>query len=140
MDPTEARARFAASRVAHLATADRDGRPHLVVMCFAVENHVVYSAVDAKPKATTSLKRLENIAANPAVAVLVDHYDDVNWDRLWWARGDGSARVLEAGAPEATHAGELLRARYPQYRDAPPEGPVIAIDVARWSGWTASGR
>ncbi len=138
MEPTEARARFAAARVAHLATADAAGRPHLVVMCFAVEHHTVYSAVDAKPKSTARLKRLDNIAANPAVAVLVDHYDDHHWERLWWVRGDGGARLLGPDEAEAEHARELLVARYAQYRDAPPEATVIAVDVARWSGWAAT--
>ena len=101
MDPPEARARFAAARVARLATAGPDGRPHLVPMVFAVEADTVYSAVDAKPKATSRLRRLANIAANPAVALLVDHYDD-DWSRLWWVRADGSARLLD---PEDDRAG-----------------------------------
>lgn len=138
MDASEARSRFAAARVARLATADAGGRPHLVPICFAVEHDTVFSAVDAKPKVTTRLRRLANIAENPAVAVLADHYDDDDWDRLWWARGDGNARVLDDGGREATLARELLGARYVQYRRTPPDGQVIAVDVARWSGWAAS--
>jgi PPOX class probable F420-dependent enzyme len=139
VDPAEARNRFAAARSAHLATADAAGRPHVVTICFAVEHDTVFSAVDAKPKSTTRLRRLDNIAANPAVAVLVDHYDDVHWERLWWARADGSARVLDPSGREDEFARELLGARYPQYRETPPDGPVIAVDVERWSGWAASG-
>lgn len=139
MDPPEARARFAAARVARLATAGPDGRPHLVPMVFAVEADTVYSAVDAKPKATSRLRRLANIAANPAVALLVDHYDD-DWSRLWWVRADGSARLLDPQDDEAAHARELLASRYPQYRDTPPPGTVIAIEVSRWSGWAAADR
>jgi PPOX class probable F420-dependent enzyme len=98
----------------------------------------VYSAVDAKPKRSTSLRRLANIVANPRVAVLVDHYED-DWHALWWVRADGTGRVLDADEPEGRDAIALLVARYPQYREQPPRGPVVAIDVARWSSWSAAG-
>jgi PPOX class probable F420-dependent enzyme len=130
----DARARFAAARVARLATAGADGRPHLVPVCFAVDGDTIYSAVDEiKPKVTLRLRRLRNVAENPAVSLLVDHYAD-DWSALWWVRADGRARVLEA-APDAI---ALLAARYPQYAEAPPRGPVLAVDVERWSGWSAS--
>jgi PPOX class probable F420-dependent enzyme len=133
-----ARARFAAARVARLATADAGGRPHLVPVCFALAGDTVYVAVDAKPKRTQKLKRLANLAENPAAALLADHYDDVDWTRLWWARADGTARILEGEDPERIRALALLAERYRQYAETPPPGPVIAIDVVRWSGWTAS--
>jgi PPOX class probable F420-dependent enzyme len=131
----QSRERFAAARVARLATVSPDGTPHLVPIVFAVVVDVVYSAVDAKPKTTTALRRLANIAVNPAVAVLVDHYFD-DWDELWWVRADGSARVLDEHARAGAIA--VLAARYPVYATEPPPGPVIAIEVARWSGWSAS--
>jgi PPOX class probable F420-dependent enzyme len=138
VEPADARARFAAQPVARLATVDASGRPHLVPIVFALDGDTVYSAVDdVKPKATTRLKRLRNIAANPAVALLADRYED-DWSALWWVRADGTAQVLDAGAPEAARARELLAARYPAYRAAPPPGAVIAIAVERWSGWTAA--
>jgi PPOX class probable F420-dependent enzyme len=134
----EARERFAAARVARLATAGADGRPHLVPVVFAVAEDIVYSAVDdAKPKGTLRLRRLRNIAANPAVALLADHYDD-DWSALWWVRVDGDARLLEPAVAEASRALDLLAARYPQYRERRPPGVVIAVDVTRWSGWAAS--
>jgi PPOX class probable F420-dependent enzyme len=133
----EARRRFAAARVARLATADRTGSPHLVPIVFAVEGDTVWSAVDHKPKRTTALRRLDNVRANPRVAVLADEYDD-DWTALWWARAEGAAQVLEPGAEPARHGVDLLVARYPQYRDARPEGPVLAIAVERWSGWSAA--
>jgi PPOX class probable F420-dependent enzyme len=133
VSPEEARRRFEGARVARLATADRSGRPHLVPIVFAVEGDRVYSAVDAKPKRTRALRRLANVRENPAVAILVDHYND-DWDALWWVRADGRGRVLDAGCDEARHAVELLRARYPQQRAA---GAVLAVDVERWSGWSA---
>jgi PPOX class probable F420-dependent enzyme len=135
MTAAEARERFGAARVARLATADAAGRPHLVPIVFALEGETIYSAVDAKPKRTTALRRLANVRENPAVAVLVDHYED-DWTRLWWARAEGSGRVLDANDPEASRAIELLAARYPQQRVT---GEVLAVDVERWSGWSASG-
>ncbi|HZC72649.1 MAG TPA: TIGR03668 family PPOX class F420-dependent oxidoreductase [Jatrophihabitans sp.] len=134
LDTGNARAKFAAARVARLATASADARPHLVPIVFALADDLLYTAVDAKPKTTTSLRRLANIAANPAVAVLVDHYDD-DWTQLWWARADGTARVVEGD--EAAVAVQLLTARYPVYKAQPPPGPVLAIDVTHWSGWSA---
>ena len=136
MTPEEARRRFAEAPVARLATADAAGRPHIVPMVFAVVGETVYSAVDAKPKRTTALRRLANVAANPWVAVLVDHYED-DWGALWWVRAEGIGRVIEAGAPEGREALERLVRRYAPYRERRPAGPVLAIDVHRSSGWSA---
>ncbi|MFI2343142.1 TIGR03668 family PPOX class F420-dependent oxidoreductase [Nocardia gamkensis] len=130
----EARKLFATSPVARLATISAQARPHLVPIVFVVSGEVIYTSVDAKPKTTTALRRLANIAANPAVTVLVDRYGD-DWTQLWWARADGDARLAEGAEAEA--AIRRLTARYPQYERQPPPGPVIAIDVARWSGWSA---
>lgn len=135
MTSAEARARFATERVARLATADAQGRPHLVPVVFAVDGDCVYSAVDAKPKRTAALRRLANVRENAAVSLLVDHYDDSDWDRLWWVRAEGRGRVVEPSAAEARRAVELLRARYPQQQAV---GAVLAVDVERWSGWSAT--
>ena len=139
MDAAAARSRFAAARAARLATVGADGRPHLVPIVFAVDGDTLYTAVDdVKPKATQRLRRLRNIAANPAVALLADHYDD-DWSALWWVRADGTARVLDPADAEAGRARALLAERYEQYRAAPPPGPVIAVAVERWTGWAAAG-
>jgi PPOX class probable F420-dependent enzyme len=135
VDPALARERFAGARVARLATADSAGRPHLVPIVFAVAGDVVYSAVDAKPKRSAALRRLANVKANPAVSLLVDHYDE-DWTTLWWVRADGRGRVLDPTDAEARRAVELLAGRYPQHRLQPPQGPVLAVDVERWSGWS----
>lgn len=134
MTAAEARERFAAAPVARLATADATGHPHLVPVVFAVQGNAIYSVVDAKPKRTPALKRLANVRANPAVSLLADHYDE-DWTKLWWARADGRGRVLDPAEPEAGQAIEQLRRRYPQQQAA---GPVLAVDVERWSGWSAS--
>jgi PPOX class probable F420-dependent enzyme len=101
----------------------------------AASGDAILIAVDDKPKRTTDLKRLRNIAANPAVCLLADRYDD-DWSRLWWARADGAARI--AAEPEALPAGLLaeLRGRYPHYADSAPGGPFIVVAVERWSGWS----
>ena len=136
MDTQEIRRRLARAVVAHMATVGVDGRPHIVPITFAPEGDVLFFAVDHKPKKTTDLQRLRNIEANPAVSVLVDHYDD-DWTRLWWVRADGSARILHEGA-EFERGISLLAERYAQYQSARPDGPVVAITIERMTGWSAS--
>lgn len=131
----EARNRLAVARVARLATVGTDGRPHLVPVTFALDGGYAYIAIDHKPKTTTNLRRLRNIRENPRVALLADHYED-DWSALWWVRADGRARVLETGEDQQNPL-NLLVAKYAQYREFRPEGPVIAIEVHRWTGWAA---
>ncbi|MGW5723079.1 TIGR03668 family PPOX class F420-dependent oxidoreductase [Amycolatopsis sp. NPDC003865] len=133
MTPGEARDRFAAARVARLATVSGDGVPHLVPVTFAVRGDQVVFAVDHKPKSTTSLRRLRNIEENPAVCFLADGYDE-DWSRLWWARADGTARVLSPGAEPVS----WLVEKYAQYRERPPEHAVVVTRVRKWSGWAGS--
>jgi PPOX class probable F420-dependent enzyme len=130
------RALVAEARVAHLATTEAGGRPHLVPFCFALEGDTLYSAVDEKPKRSRRLKRLENIRSHPEVTVLVDHYEE-DWSRLWWVRLRGEARVVEEGS-EREHALSLLEAKYDQYRAEPPTGPVIVLGVREWRCWAAA--
>jgi PPOX class probable F420-dependent enzyme len=118
--------------VARLATVGREGRPHVVPICFAIEGDMLYTAIDDKPKRTRRLRRLENIEAEPRVEVLIDHYED-DWSRLWWVRLRGTARIVDD--PRAL---QLLAAKYPQYRERPPAGPVIAVSIEERSEWTSS--
>ena len=143
MTEDEARRRFAGARVARLATVDSAGRPHLVPVVFAGrDDGAIVLAVDRKPKSSPRLKRLHNIAVNPAVCLLADAYDE-DWDRLWWVRADGGARTVPSDAPADgdrqvyARAIGLLVQKYSQYRDAPPDGPVIEVAVHRWIGWRA---
>lgn len=137
MTPGEARIRFAAARVARLATVRADGRPRLVPLVFAVEGDTIWSAVDHKPKSTAELGRLADVRADPRVALLADAYAE-DWSQLWWARAEGLGRVLDAADDEARHAVGLLVARYEQYVERVPDGPVLAVQVIRWSGWAAA--
>ena len=126
-------------RVAHLATADAAGVPHVVPVCFALAGGSVYIAIDRKPKSGKPLKRLRNIAENSAVTLSADHYDDADWSRLRWVMLRGRAEVLEGGAEHAA-AHRLLRAKHRQYRamDLAPL-PVIAIRIERVTSWSGAG-
>jgi len=128
-----AAARFAAGRIGHLATVSASGQPHVVPCCFVLSGETVYTAVDGKPKVTTALRRLRNIAEHAAVSMVVDHYDE-DWSALWWVRVDGRAAVLGRGAASEGALGLLAR-KYHQYRRVPLLGPVIAIEVQRWRWW-----
>jgi PPOX class probable F420-dependent enzyme len=122
------------ARVARLATVSADGRPHLVPVCFTLVGEVAYSAIDHKPKRTLRLRRLANIEATGQVSLLVDEYYE-DWSALWWVRLDGRGRVV-SDAAEATDAIAALVAKYEQYAANPPAGPVLAVDIIRWSGWS----
>jgi PPOX class probable F420-dependent enzyme len=123
------------ARVAAIATIDTDGRPNLVPIVFVLDGNTVYSSVDAKPKDSPRLRRLDNIRTSPeGVAVLVDHYEE-DWPALWWVRLRGRGRVLESGR-ERDRAQQLLRDKYTQYDDMPPQGEVLAVDVTEWRGWS----
>ncbi len=131
-----ARERFAAGRVARLATMSPGSRPHLVPVVFAVVGDTVWTAVDAKPKSTRSLRRLANIEANPRVSLLVDHYEE-DWSALWWVRVDGRARLVPVGSAEGAARVASLVAKYPHYQVEPPPGPVVVIAVDGWNSWSA---
>lgn len=133
--PAEARRRFTGARVARLATVSAEGKPHVVPVTFAVDGDELYIAIDSKPKRSMDLKRLRNIEDNPNVTLLADEYND-DWSQLWWARADGSARILSAGSEETNEPIRLLQQRYPQYVDDRPRGPVIQVTITNWSGWT----
>jgi PPOX class probable F420-dependent enzyme len=127
------RQRLAAADRAVLASTGADLRPHLVPVTFALDGDELVIAIDQKPKSTTDLRRLRNIAWNPRVAILCDRYD-ADWTQLWWVRADGAARIDQQN-PAAV---ESLAAKYPQYRLDPPRGPVITVTIDNWAGWSYS--
>ena len=148
VSPQLARRRFTNARVARLATVSPAGEPHLVPVTFALleptgrdsvgsnlVDELIVFAVDHKPKSTKALRRLDNIAANPRVAFLVDHYDD-DWDRLWWVRADAIAAVIDG--EDRLRAIAALRIKYPQYDLVAPHGVVVGAVVHRWSGWRST--
>ena len=123
-------------RIAHLATADRRGAPHVVPVCFAVSEATLYITIDEKPKqgSATALKRLRNIAENPAVALVVDRYDE-DWSLLGWVMLRGQAEIITEGTEHAA-AQALLRSRYRQLEAMRIALlPVIAVRIDRASSW-----
>ena len=129
-------ARFLAyCRVGHLATADARGTPHLVPVCFVVNERALYITIDKKPKSNPgALKRLRNITENPVAAFVADRWDE-DWTRLGWVMLRGPAEILTAGA-EHDQAQEWLRSRYPQYRGMDlAELPVIAVRIESAASW-----
>jgi PPOX class probable F420-dependent enzyme len=124
---------FSTARIARLATITPDGSPHIVPITFAADSERIYTMVDHKPKSSTLLKRLANIAANPRVSLLADHYED-DWRALWWVRIDGAASVTTSGESYKT-AQRLLTSRYPQYVDQVPSGPAIVVSIDHVSFW-----
>ncbi len=124
------------SRVATLATLAAEGSPHLVPVVFAMEGPDLVTAIDGKPKRGTKLARLENVARDPRVTILVHHYEE-DWSRLWWVRIDGSASLEETG-DAFDRALTALSQRYPQYGSVGLGGPVIRIRIEATTTWEAS--
>ena len=72
-----------AQRVARLATADADGHPHIVPVCYAYDGTHFYIPLDEKPKKVdeSKLRRVRNIVARHEASLLIDQYDD-DWSHL----------------------------------------------------------
>lgn len=117
-----------------MATVNAEGQPHLVPVTFALWSEVIVIAIDHKPKVTTNLKRLRNIRETGRGSLLADEYDDQDWSRLWWVRVDGAARIV-GDKQERADPIERLCAKYVQYREHPPTGPVIWVDIDALTGW-----
>ena len=124
-------------RVARLATADGNGRPSVIPICYAFDGEKVYSPIDEKPKrvAAGMLKRVRNIEANPRVSLVIDDYSD-DWSELVYVQISGVADMIDPGQIEHSQAVELLREKYPQYRAmAIDDRPILKITPSRIKRW-----
>ena len=124
------------SRVARFATADEQGRPHVVPVCFVYHDGCVYSLLDAKPKRVPphQLRRVRNLLARPEVQLLIDRYEE-DWSRLAYVQLRGVASLLDSGREHA-EALALLRTKYFQYADAALDAqPIIKIAVRAAMVW-----
>ena len=139
---TESQARYLAdARVARLATADADGRPHVIPVCFAYDGRAIYIVLDQKPKTVelSRLRRVRNILANPQASLVVDHWDE-DWQALRYILASCWAELLAGEEDEAAEAVALLRVKYRQYREMELEGnPVIKLTPQRFTAWSFSG-
>lgn len=127
-------------RVGRLATADCEGQPHVIPVCYACDSRSIYIALDAKPKrvAPQQLRRVRNLLENPRIALVVDRYSD-DWSALAYVLIRGNAELLRGG-DEQFHAVALLRDRYVQYQTMPiQDQPVIAIRPSAITSWGAIG-
>lgn len=121
-------------RVAHLATADGRGQPHVIPVCFVLVAGRFYTAIDEKPKRSTRLRRLRNIEENGQAALVFDEYDE-EWSRLGYVLVRGPASLVEGGL-EQERAVAALRQKYRQYRSMALEGrPLIRIAPERVASW-----
>jgi PPOX class probable F420-dependent enzyme len=129
------RARLRSARVGRLATADTAGRPNVVPVCFALAGDRVVTPVDEKPKRTTDLRRVRDVEANPAVALVVDEYTE-SWADLWWVQVRGRAAVVDPGEDGHDRAVEALRGKYGQYAShALGERSVLRVDPGHVRSW-----
>lgn len=139
---TEAQVRLLAdARVARLATADADGQPQVIPVCFVFDGEAIYIVLDQKPKSVelTRLRRVRNILANPQAALVVDHYDE-DWNELRYVLISCRAEILSGDEAEAAVAVALLRNKYAQYRRMDLDGnPVIKLTPKRFTAWSYSG-
>lgn len=127
------------SRLGHLATSTRNGRPNVVPICYAFDGKMIYSSIDQKPKRAQpqNLRRVKNIIENPKVSLVVDAYSE-NWRKLRYVLVHGTAEIIQNGR-EHRHAIALLRKKYPQYRSMRLEKrPVIKIRLVRVVAWRSA--
>jgi coenzyme F420-0:L-glutamate ligase/coenzyme F420-1:gamma-L-glutamate ligase len=128
------------SRLGHLATSTKRGKPHVVPICYVLDGSSIYTPIDEKPKRRrpTQLRRVLNIAENPNVCLVVDHYEE-DWSELKYVIVHGSAEIVHEGEAHE-RAVKLLREKYKQYRQMKLEDrPLIKIKPISVVAWSARG-
>jgi PPOX class probable F420-dependent enzyme len=136
--PSHASRLLRTARVAHLATADARGRPHVIPICFVIDGDDLFTPIDEKPKraAPLRLRRVRNITTNPQVAIVVDRYDE-DWQRLQYVLIHGRARLITRGELHRKALGRLKR-KYPQYRKMTlRDHYIIVIRCKKVTAWAA---
>jgi PPOX class probable F420-dependent enzyme len=139
---TEEQTRFVGRcRVGRLTTVDRNGEAYTVPVCYAFDGTYFYSPIDEKPKRTERpLKRVRNVLETGRATLLIDHYDDSDWNQLAWVMIRGMAELIDSSDSRHGPAVELLRNRYDQYREMRLElSSIILLKPDRIAGWSAGG-
>ncbi len=135
-EPAE-RSYIETARIGRFATANTDGRPHVVPVCFALVNDQVVTPIDKKPQTVSpdALKRSQNIRENPRVALVVDHYTE-EWSELGWVQVRGTATHLEPDDPLHVEAVTALQQKYDQYAThALDDRPIIRVMPGSVRSW-----
>jgi PPOX class probable F420-dependent enzyme len=124
------------SRSAHLGLLDDRDRPRVLPVTFALSGGALWSAVDDKPKRVPPerLARVRFLRRRPEAALTVDAYDDDDWTRLAWVQALGTVAVVDADAAALA----ALQAKYAPYRERPPGGPLLRLEVERALCWRAN--
>ena len=122
---------LSSARVARLGLLDERDLPRVLPVTFAVFEGAVWSAIDRKPKGPGEPARVRRLRRRPDAALLVDRYDD-DWSRLAWLELRGPVTIHPLGP-----AVEALATRYDQYRDEPPQGPLLRLEVRDAVWWRA---
>lgn len=132
--PPEVRQFIGRARVGHLATADAEGQPSVVPICFVHRRSQLFSLIDKKSKYTEGhrLKRVRNLLVNPQASVVIDRWDE-DWSRIGWVLLRGRAEILESCPGRVL---QLFREKYPQYREMSLDGqPTIRLDITSYRAW-----
>jgi PPOX class probable F420-dependent enzyme len=119
------------ARVARLALIDESDSPRVLPVTFEVWDGAVWSAIDRKPKRSPEPARLRRLRRRPRAALLADRYDD-DWSRLAWVELRGPVSIEPLGP-----ALDALAAKYPQYAEERPPGPLLRLAPERFSCWRA---
>ncbi|HXG03882.1 MAG TPA: pyridoxamine 5'-phosphate oxidase family protein [Candidatus Binatia bacterium] len=119
------------ARVVRLATVSRDGRPHVVPVCHAVEGDQVYIGTDR------SGQKVRNIRATGRAALVADHYVD-SWKGLRGVSVSGRADLFTRG-PVFERGVRALYRKYPHYPRVaalePGDSAIIRVKVERVMSW-----
>jgi PPOX class probable F420-dependent enzyme len=136
------------ARIARLATANAEAKPHVVPVVFAFDKEKYYIPIDGKTKTAKpeKLKRIENIEVNPAVALLIDEYNE-DWKKLFFVMVQGKAAIIGKKNGDGGDEGDdddrllklahkLLYAKYPQYQHVDIGGLGIVIYPQKMIFWS----
>jgi PPOX class probable F420-dependent enzyme len=123
------------ARVARLGLLDEEGAPRVLPVTFAVADGRIWSVIDRKPKRTAEPARLRFLRRDQRAALTVDRYSD-DWEQLAWVQALGRVEILEVG--EGAVGLAALTAKYEQYREEAPPGPLLALRPERYLWWRAA--
>jgi hypothetical protein len=115
---------------------ERGPDPQPVVYAMTDDDHVGVPIDRVKPKASTHLKREDNLAADPRGTLLIEHWESEDWSRLWWVRAD-LRHVPDPPRPLIDDLAARLARTVRQYADQPFHR-VLVCRVVAVTGWAAA--